>query len=117
MFNSLSKEDIFQIIDIELKGLYERVASLNYKLKISRAAKEFIAEKGYDSQYGARPRITSYNVCYTKLLRAKELSTQNALELCQKFLDLYCEAAPAKQRTSRFVEKMGIQTIKEKLGL
>jgi len=55
MFNSLSKEDIFQIIDIELKGLYERVASLNYKLKISRAAKEFIAEKGYDSQYGARP--------------------------------------------------------------
>ena len=55
MFNTLSKEDIFQIIDIELRGLYERVATLNYKLKISRAAKEFIAEKGYDSQYGARP--------------------------------------------------------------
>jgi len=55
MFNTLSKEDIFQIIDIELRGLYERVAALNYKLKISRAAKEFIAEKGYDSQYGARP--------------------------------------------------------------
>ncbi|MFV0376613.1 MAG: ATP-dependent Clp protease ATP-binding subunit [Mangrovibacterium sp.] len=55
MFNTLSKEDIFQIIDIELKGLYDRVAALNYKLKISRAAKEFIAEKGYDSQYGARP--------------------------------------------------------------
>ncbi|PTN09321.1 ATP-dependent Clp protease ATP-binding subunit [Mangrovibacterium marinum] len=55
MFNTLSKEDIFKIIDIELKGLYERVASLNYKLKISKPAKEFIAEKGYDSQYGARP--------------------------------------------------------------
>lgn len=55
MFNTLSKEDIFQIIDIELKGLYDRVAALNYKLKISRAAKEYIAEKGYDSQYGARP--------------------------------------------------------------
>ncbi|RKD90064.1 ATP-dependent Clp protease ATP-binding subunit ClpC [Mangrovibacterium diazotrophicum] len=55
MFNTLSKEDIFKIIDIELRGLYDRVASLNYKLKISRAAKEFIAEKGYDSQYGARP--------------------------------------------------------------
>ena len=55
MFNTLSKEDIFKIIDIELKGLYDRVTSLNYKLKISRAAKDFIAEKGYDIQYGARP--------------------------------------------------------------
>jgi NAD(P)H-nitrite reductase large subunit len=48
---------------------------------------------------------------------AKELSTQKALALCQKFLDLYCETAPAPKRTSRFVEKMGIETIKEKLGL
>lgn len=55
MFNTLSKEDIFKIIDIELKGLYDRVESLDYKLKISRAAKNFIAEKGYDAQYGARP--------------------------------------------------------------
>ena len=55
MFNSLSKEHIYQIIDIELKGLYERVNSLNYKLKISTAAKDYIAEKGYDAQFGARP--------------------------------------------------------------
>ncbi|WP_022668994.1 NAD(P)/FAD-dependent oxidoreductase [Desulfospira joergensenii] len=48
---------------------------------------------------------------------AKELSTQKALGLCQKFLDLYCEMAPAKQRTSRFVKKMGIQSLKERLGL
>ncbi len=55
MFNPLSKEHIHEIIDIELKGLYERVNSLNYKLKISTAAKDFIADKGYDSQFGARP--------------------------------------------------------------
>ena len=55
MFNPLSKNDIYKIIDIELKGLYERVNSLNYKLKISTAAKDFIAEKGYDAQFGARP--------------------------------------------------------------
>jgi len=55
MFNSLTKEHIHQIIDIELKGLYERVNALNYKLKISTAAKDFIAEKGYDPQFGARP--------------------------------------------------------------
>jgi len=55
MFNSLNKEHIHEIIDIELKGLYDRVNSLNYKLKISTAAKDFIAEKGYDAQFGARP--------------------------------------------------------------
>ncbi|MBN1819751.1 MAG: ATP-dependent Clp protease ATP-binding subunit [Prolixibacteraceae bacterium] len=55
MFNSLSKEEINLIIDIELKELYHRVESLNYKLKISKAAKDFIADKGYDPQFGARP--------------------------------------------------------------
>ena len=55
MFNSLTKEHIHEIIDIELKGLYERVNSLNYKLKISTAAKDFIADKGFDVQFGARP--------------------------------------------------------------
>ena len=55
MFNSLDKADINKIIDIELKGLYDRVTSLGYRLKISPAAKDFIADKGFDAQYGARP--------------------------------------------------------------
>jgi len=55
MFNSLTKDHIHEIIDIELKGLYERINALNYKLKISAAAKDFIADKGYDAQFGARP--------------------------------------------------------------
>jgi len=55
MFNQLDKKQIHQIIDIEIKELYQRVESLNYKLKISSAAKDFIAEKGYDPQFGARP--------------------------------------------------------------
>jgi ATP-dependent Clp protease ATP-binding subunit ClpC len=55
MFNQLDKKDIHKIIDIEIKDLYKRVESLNYKLKISSAAKDFIAEKGYDPQFGARP--------------------------------------------------------------
>jgi ATP-dependent Clp protease ATP-binding subunit ClpC len=55
MFNPLTKQHIHQIIDIELKGLYDRVNSLNYKLKISTAAKDYIADKGYDAQFGARP--------------------------------------------------------------
>jgi len=55
MFNSLSKEDIEEIIDLELKGFYERVKSLGYHVKISTAAKDFIADKGYDANFGARP--------------------------------------------------------------
>jgi len=54
-FNQLDKKHIHSIIDIEIKDLYARVESLNYKLKISSAAKDFIAEKGYDPQFGARP--------------------------------------------------------------
>lgn len=55
MFNSLGREEITKIIDIELKGLYDRVATLGYSLKISAPAKDFIANKGFDVQYGARP--------------------------------------------------------------
>jgi len=55
MFNSLGRDEINLIIDIELKGLYERVSSLGYTLKIAPKARDFIAEKGFDTQYGARP--------------------------------------------------------------
>jgi len=55
MFNALNKKEIHQIIDLEIQELYQRVEGLNYKLKISPAAKDFIAEKGYDPQFGARP--------------------------------------------------------------
>ena len=55
LFNPLTREDLEKIIDIELKGLYSRVEQIGYKLRITAAAKKFIAEEGYDPQYGARP--------------------------------------------------------------
>jgi ATP-dependent Clp protease ATP-binding subunit ClpC len=55
MFNSLGKEEINKIIDLELRGLYDRVKSLGYQLKIANAARDFIAERGFDANYGARP--------------------------------------------------------------
>ncbi len=55
VFNTLEKDDIHKIIDIELQGLYSRVESLGYKLELTEAAKDFIASKGFDSQFGARP--------------------------------------------------------------
>lgn len=55
MFNSLEKSHINQIIDIELKGFYQRIEALKYLLAVSPDAKDFIAEKGFDPQFGARP--------------------------------------------------------------
>lgn len=55
MFDSLDKEAIHKIIDIELRGFYRRIADLGYGIEMTQAAKDFIAEKGYDPQYGARP--------------------------------------------------------------
>ena len=54
-FEQLSLEAIIKIVDIELKGLYSRIQNLGYTLTLSDEAKRFIAEKGYDVQYGARP--------------------------------------------------------------
>jgi len=55
MFNSLEKQDIHKIIDIELAKLYGRLVSLGYNVQLTEEAKNFIEEKGYDVQYGARP--------------------------------------------------------------
>jgi ATP-dependent Clp protease ATP-binding subunit ClpC len=55
VFNSLSKENIFNIIDILMKGVDKRLHAIGFGLEITAAAKEFIATKGYDSQFGARP--------------------------------------------------------------
>lgn len=55
VFNSLSKEDIFKIIDISLGKLLSRIQNLGYSLELTESAKSFLSEKGYDQQYGARP--------------------------------------------------------------
>ena len=54
-FDQLDMEAIKQIIDIELKGLYQRIEQIGYKIDLSEEAKEFVASKGYDVQFGARP--------------------------------------------------------------
>ncbi|MCC8115387.1 MAG: ATP-dependent Clp protease ATP-binding subunit [Bacteroidales bacterium] len=55
MFDQLDREAIFKIIDIELAGFYKRVEDLGFTLNLTERAKNFIADKGYDAQYGARP--------------------------------------------------------------
>ncbi len=55
IFNSLGREDIFKIIDITLKDLHDRLDGMGYKLTLSKEAKDFVADKGFDPQFGARP--------------------------------------------------------------
>ena len=55
MFDPLDRESIFKIIDLELASFYKRVKDLGFSLEITDNAKEFLAEKGYDKQFGARP--------------------------------------------------------------
>lgn len=55
VFNPLEREDIHKIIDIELRKLFARIKDIGYELKLTDKAKDYIAEKGFDKQYGARP--------------------------------------------------------------
>ncbi len=55
IFNSLSRDHIFKIIDILMKGVVKRLIQLGFTLELTEEAKSFIAEKGYDQQFGARP--------------------------------------------------------------
>ncbi|MFD2099155.1 ATP-dependent Clp protease ATP-binding subunit [Flagellimonas iocasae] len=55
VFNPLEREDIHKIIDIELNKLFKRIKEIGYDLSLSDKAKDYIAEKGFDKQYGARP--------------------------------------------------------------
>jgi ATP-dependent Clp protease ATP-binding subunit ClpC len=55
VFNALEREDIHKIIDIELDKLLARISDLGYTLKLTEKAKDYIADKGFDKEYGARP--------------------------------------------------------------
>ena len=55
MFDQLDLESVKKIIGIELEGLYRRVADMGFRIELTDEAKEFVATKGYDVQFGARP--------------------------------------------------------------
>ena len=87
VFNALEKEDIHKIIDIELKKVIHRIEDLGYKIELSKEAKEFIAEKGFDKQYGARPLKRAIQK-YIEDLLAEEIVNNRLTEGEQIVLDL-----------------------------
>jgi ATP-dependent Clp protease ATP-binding subunit ClpC len=87
VFNALEKEDIDLIIEIELKKLYSRVKDLGYSLKLSDKAKAFIAEKGFDKQFGARPLKRAIQK-YVEDSLAEEIITSKIGDGDEIFMDI-----------------------------
>lgn len=87
VFNALEKEDIHKIIDIELKKVVHRIEDLGYKIELSKEAKEFIADKGFDKQYGARPLKRAIQK-YIEDLLAEEIVNNRLTEGDHIILDL-----------------------------
>ncbi|EMQ95137.1 ATP-dependent Clp protease, ATP-binding subunit ClpC [Xanthomarina gelatinilytica] len=105
VFNALEREDIDKIIDIELEKLIERIKALGYTLKLSKKAKDYIADKGFDKQYGARPLKRAIQK-YIEDKLAEEIINSNiqegdtiAMDLDSKSQELTVKVEKAKNTT------------------
>jgi len=87
IFNALERKDIHAIIDIELEKLLSRISDLGYQLKLSDDAKDFIVDKGFDKQYGARPLKRAIQK-YIEDALAEEIVNANLNENDTIYLDL-----------------------------
>jgi ATP-dependent Clp protease ATP-binding subunit ClpC len=101
VFNALEKHDIDLIIEIELKKLIARVAELGYQLALSAEAKSFIAEKGFDKQFGARPLKRAIQK-YVEDALAEEIITSKIGQGDEIYMDLDAE----KQELTVAVKKL-----------
>ncbi|SNR30699.1 ATP-dependent Clp protease ATP-binding subunit [Lutibacter flavus] len=87
VFNALEREDIHSIIDIELSKLVKRIEGLGYNLKLTDEAKDYIADKGFDKQYGARPLKRAIQK-YIEDALAEEIVNSKLTEGDSIFMDL-----------------------------
>ncbi len=100
VFNPLKKEHIHQIIDIELAKLFHRITDLGYKIELTDAAKDFIAEKGYDEKYGARPLRRSIQK-YLEDPIAEEIINSNLQEGDTLVVDLDTETSKVVMKVNK----------------
>jgi ATP-dependent Clp protease ATP-binding subunit ClpC len=108
MFNSLTKEDINKIIDIELGGLVERVKKMEFELEITEGASEYIATQGFDPEYGARPLKRAIQK-YVEDVLTEEIIQQNPEKNSKLLLDYNKEddnmfvviTSPPKKKSTR----------------
>ncbi|AZQ44639.1 ATP-dependent Clp protease ATP-binding subunit [Nonlabens ponticola] len=103
VFNALEREDIHKIIDIELSKLFARIDDLGYKLTLSTEAKDYIADKGFDKQYGARPLKRAIQK-YIEDALAEEIVNSQLTEGDKIFMDLDKESNELIVKIEKSVE-------------
>ena len=113
IFNSLTKENINLIIDIEMKGILSRIKDIGYTVKITENAKDFIAEKGYDKNFGARPLKRAIQKYFEDPL-AEEIIASNVSEGDSIKVDLKKDNTGLAIKVSKSKKKMSAVKKKEK---
>lgn len=104
VFNSLERDDIHKIIDVELKKLFMRINEMGYQLELTEKAHDFIAEKGWDEQYGARPlkrAIQKYveDVLAEEIIRTKiNVGEKIIIDYDEEKQDMVVNVIPAAER-------------------
>lgn len=104
IFNSLERNDIHRIIDVELKKLFSRINEMGYQLELTEKAHDFIAEKGWDEQYGARPlkrAIQKYveDVLAEEIIRTKiNIGEKIIIDYDDEKQDMVVNIVPAAER-------------------
>jgi ATP-dependent Clp protease ATP-binding subunit ClpC len=107
VFNALEKHDINLIIEIELKKLFARVAELGYQLNLSDKAKAFIADKGFDRQFGARPLKRAIQK-YVEDALAEEIITSKISSGDEIFMDIEEGAQELTVKVNKAGEKTNL---------
>ena len=100
LFNTLGRDDIHQIIDIELHKLFLRIKEIGFTPSITEAAKDFISEKGFDSAYGARPLKRAIQK-YVENLLAEEIISKNIGEGDKVLIDFDAKNKGIKIKVSK----------------
>ena len=110
-FDQLDLDALTRIIDIELKGLYSRVKNIGYKLVIDEDAKKFVATKGYDVQFGARPlkRAIQNNLedGISELILGSEMAAGDTIKVSyDKEKRPHCHDCGKKSKESKVIQKI-----------
>ena len=104
IFNSLERTDIHKIIDIELKNVFKRINEMGYQVELTEKAHDFIAEQGWDEQYGARPlkrAIQKYveDVLAEEIIKTKiNIGEKIIIDYDDKKKDMIVSIIPATER-------------------
>ena len=104
MFNSLEKKDIHKIIDIEIRHVVKRVEEMGYRIELTEKAKDFIAEKGWDEQYGARPLKRAVQIYVEDVLADAIIGTEMhigdliSIDLAENGEETVVNVVPKKER-------------------